>query len=51
LPVFTLREIAALKSLEPYEHPNIVSIRWTGNFARLRIIETSMQCRLQSWSW
>jgi len=39
LPVFTLREIAALKSLEPYEHPNIVSNHRTGNFARLRIIE------------
>lgn len=28
LPMSTLREIAALKSLERYEHPNIVSIRW-----------------------
>lgn len=27
LPVSTIREIAALKSLEPYEHPNIVSAR------------------------
>lgn len=31
LPMSTLREIAALKSLERFEHPNIVSIRTCNN--------------------